>query len=302
VRGCSRVSPGCQHCYAEGIAAGRGRANKGKPFHGFAVMKSDGPHWTGKVELIEDKLLEPLHWRKPRRVFVNSMSDLFHEELSRKVILSIWDVMRRCPKHTFQILTKRGEGMKEAFETFLSDDPLPNVWLGVSVEDQQRADERIPLLLQTPAAVRFLSVEPLLGPVDLRRVRPRADLGLDALSGDRFIIDGPGRSRFIWSDDHSHVDWVIVGGESGPGARPCDLAWIRSIRDQCQAAGVPAFIKQLGAKPLHEVESDSSDPAAIIDPDGGGWFRTERLKLKDSKGGSMEEWPADIRVREYPRQ
>jgi protein gp37 len=193
----------------------------------------------------EDRLDQPLRWTKPRKVFVNSMSDLFHEDVPDAFIDRVFAVMALAPQHTFQILTKRAERMREYMSgrrTRRGDRavrpherrapriakgsyswPLPNVWLGVSVENQHFADERIPLLLQTPAAVRFISAEPLLGPVDLAH----------------WLDDIPSGSR--------RLDWVIVGGESGPGARPFDLAWARSIVQQCQAAGVPVFVKQLGA-------------------------------------------------------
>jgi protein gp37 len=146
--------------------------------------------------------------------------------------------------------------------------PLPNVWLGVSVEDQKTADERIPLLLKTPAAVRFVSYEPALGPVDFER----------------------------WVDrttDGSGIDWLIIGGESGPGARPCDIEWIRSAVRQCKAAGVAVFMKQLGAKPGKSIRAPDSDHS--------GRDYWEPIKLKSRKGGDPTEWPADLRVREFPK-
>lgn len=297
LRGCSRVSSGCMRCYAERIAArdlpGMRSPTTGEP---FAVMSSDGPHWTGKVELIESKLSEPLRWRKPCRCFVNSMSDLFHESVPDETIDRIFAVMALCPQHTFQVLTKRAERMREYFAdeieravaiktaaTMVANYdrlceaagfmpwPYRNVWLGVSVEDQQRADERIPLLLQTPAAVRFLSCEPLLGPVDLSCV-PWPQGWQD----DDDISDGIDPLRFV----KSRIGWVIVGGESGPGARPSNTDWVQSIVDQCKAAGTACFVKQLGA---HVIQ--------------GG----ERRIKRDKKGGDMHEWPHELRVREYPR-
>lgn len=259
---------------------------------GFADMTPRGPRWTGRVELVPGKLAEPLGWRRPRRVFVNSMSDLFHEELGFEDIAAVWGIMAACPRHTFQILTKRPERMrlwflwmrefalsqrdivaapsmrqaalKAAFtamgETGTAERrlgrawegdgargpwPLPNVWLGVSVEDQATADARVPLLLQTPAAVRFISAEPLLGPVDLTSLSyetPGVVLAttmtgaptIDALRG--------------YSDNgrHTALDWVIAGGESGPGARPMQRDWARGLRDQCEAAGAAFFFKQWG--------------------------------------------------------
>ncbi len=229
VTGCTKVSEGCDHCYAEMIA------------HRFAGTKAY-PNEFG-VTLRPERLDQPLRWRKPRRIFVNSMSDLFHDDVPNDYIARVWAVMAEARQHTFQILTKRPGRMRSLLRsaTFwaafwaagvhdrtgldVSSSPLSNVWLGVSVENQKWADVRIPVLLDTPAAVRFLSCEPLLGPVDLA-----------------WREDGPdGEASFP-----AGIDWVIVGGESGPGARPMHPDWARSLRDQCQNAGVPFFMKQTG--------------------------------------------------------
>lgn len=278
VRGCSRVSEGCRNCYAERIAARF--AKPGMTFHGFA-RDYDQAHlpkpalrvgWTGRVELIPSKLIEPLGWRKPRRVFVNSMSDLFHEALSFADIERVYDVMLQAERHTFQVLTKRPERMlKFVRDRWLgtgSDLPA-NVWLGVSVEDQATADERIPLLLKTPAAVRFVSYEPALAGVDFRPWL------------------GP-------VHPHAILDWLIVGGESGPGARPFDVTWARSAVRECREAGVPAFVKQLGARPF--------DSAGTLGPDECVDSMVARMKdrVRSPKGGNPAEWPADLRVREFP--
>ncbi|WP_100454668.1 DUF5131 family protein [Mycobacteroides abscessus] len=241
VTGCDKVSPGCDHCYAETFAE-RWRGTRGHYFEtGF------------DVQLRPDKLDLPLRWTKPRRIFVNSMSDLFHDSVPDAYIARVFAVMALAPQHTFQVLTKRHGRMRsllssddfrsEVTQTFVGwavEDlslktghlesatgdwwPLPNVWLGVSAEDQKRADLRIPALLDTPAAVRFVSAEPLLGPIDLH--------------GDPI-----GKDSVFWI---GHLDWVIVGGESGPGARPMHPDWARSVRDQCVAAGVPFLFKQWG--------------------------------------------------------
>ncbi len=234
VRGCSRVSEGCRHCYAERIAARFCRP--GLPFHGFAKVtaprdsldrvggRRDG--WTGKVELVESKLDEPLRMGGYRRIFVNSMSDLFHEALSFQDIARVFFVMSTS-EHTFQVLTKRPERMRAFVPWWLERcsqiggpkmQHLENLWLGVSCEDQLHAAARIPILADTPAALRFVSLEPLLGPVTLS--------------------DGLFRG----------IDWVIAGGETGPGARPCHMAWLRSIVRQCRQARRPVFIKQAGAR------------------------------------------------------
>lgn len=268
VSGCTKVSTGCKNCYAERVAQ---RFWKGRKFT--------------EVQMHADRLDQPLRWRKPRRVFVNSMSDLFHEAVPDEFIDEVFSIMMAAPKHTFQVLTKRpgraraymklragallephGDVGQRLFDLRAALDstrewPPRNVWLGVSCEDQQRADQRIPQLLDTPAAVRFLSCEPLLAPIEFSDVTKRSDavqqLGKPALAG---------------------IDWVIVGGESGAGARPCYVAWIRSIVEQCKAAGVACFVKQLGAVPR-----------------GGPWA------LMDSKGGDPAEWPEDLRVRQWPR-
>lgn len=198
VRGCTKVSPGCKHCYAETFAE-RFRGVPGHPFEqGF------------DLRLVPDALELPLRWRAGRRVFVNSMSDLFHEDVPDEYVLRVFDVMRRASQHEFQILTKRAERMAQLTASLRIPD---HVWLGVSVEDVEHTD-RIDELRKVKAKVRFLSVEPLLGPV------PRLNL--------------------------RGVQWVIVGGESGPRARPMEPEWVRTIRDRCIAADVPFFFKQWG--------------------------------------------------------
>lgn len=232
VRGCSIVSPGCRNCYA--MRQAHRHAGRGGAYQGLTRMTKRGPVWTGKVRTPRGVLELPLHWRKPRRIFVDSMSDLFHERVPADYIARVFAVMATAKHHTFQILTKRAERMQQLLAHDLPYEgpewPLPNVWIGVSVEDQKRADERIPLLLETPAAVRSISAEPLLGQVDLQ-------LGqwVRMFSG-----------RF---DDKPcpQIDWVVAGGESGPKARPMHPAWARSLRDQCAAAGVPFLFKQWGA-------------------------------------------------------
>jgi protein gp37 len=227
--GCTEVSPGCANCYAARLAATR---LSGVPaYKDLAILNNGKPRWLGNVAFLAERLEEPLHWRKPRRIFVCDMGDLFHESVQMEWLWQIWSVIAACPRHTFQILTKRADRMHFYVKYFANEltkhcigelnTPLPNVWLGVSVENQRFADERIPLLLQTPAAVRFLSCEPLLGKVDLYKLRHAT------------------RKNIL-------VDWVIAGGESGPHARPMHPDWARSLRDQCQAAGVPFFFKQWG--------------------------------------------------------
>lgn len=265
VTGCTEVSPGCDHCYAKTFAE-RWRGTPGHYFEqGFDVV------------LRPDKLDLPLRWKKPRRIFVNSMSDLFHAEVPDEFIARVFAVMALAPQHTFQVLTRRHGRMRSLLtsETFMQDliqyvvaaevhegltfdgdeytlRSLPNVWLGVSVENQQWADIRIPALLDTPAAVRFLSCEPLLGPVDLspwltKHGRERAyryhDTTCGAGQGGCFHPPCPCACHRL---PDVQPDWVIVGGESGHGARPMHPEWARSLRDQCTTAGLPFLFKQWG--------------------------------------------------------
>jgi protein gp37 len=311
VAGCTPVSPGCLNCYAATMTR-RLDAMGQEKYHNLITTRTADNRavFTGRINLDHDSLTIPLHWKKPRRIFVNSMSDLFHKDVPFEFIDRVFAVMALCPQHTFQVLTKRPERMAEYFKrtgsmedaidrvgriiwnmaeviregtilnrTLLipSDErerrwPPRNVWLGTSTENQQTADERIPHLLRCPAAVRFLSVEPLLGAVDLR-------------TGIYLVSTGLPGEKLERGTTLSGIDLVICGGESGPGARPCDVAWIRSIVQQCKAAGVKCFCKQLGANPYDICPTTN---------------QLARLHCDDPKGGAMNEWPADLRVREMP--
>lgn len=293
-RGCRRISAGCGGAKGEGGCYAERQAYRfsgpGQAYEGLVKLTAHGPRWTGKGKFAADKLADPFRWRKPVRVFVDSMSDLFFEEFTNEQIAAVLGVMAACPQHIFQVLTKRPRRMREWFawtrdfalqqrelaeapntframldaayeylgkarkpeldaawnsERGQSDQwPLSNVHVGVSVENQESADERIPELLATPAAVRFLSLEPLLGPVDLTTAFADAACKRGSL-------------------------WAIVGAESGPGARPAAKPWFDSIRDQCRAAGVPLFVKQI-----------------VVDG-----------KLRKN----LDEFPPDLRIREFPR-
>lgn len=221
VTGCRAVSPGCAACYAATITR---RFDHTPKFHGLTNDK----HFTGEIRLHESLLDAPLKWKKARMVFVNSMSDLFHEDVTRDFIDAVWSTMAEARHHRFQVLTKRADRMMEfmrdrARKGWKAD--WSNIWLGVSVEDQQRANERIPALIHTPAAVRFLSVEPLLE-------RVRLCPGCPGCSSKR---DCP------WMDE---IHWAIVGGESGPNRREMKIEWLEDIVEQCDRAGVPVFVKQ----------------------------------------------------------
>jgi len=231
VRGCTRVSQGCENCYAERIAA-RFSA-EGLPYHGLAEMTQLGPRWTGKVELVREELDRPLHWRKPRRILVCSMGDLFHEGVTSQHIERVIETFDRAPQHTYLVLTKRPKRMLEVYRHCLWP---PNAWVGVSVEDQKTATERLWALAEMSIPrVRFVSYEPALGPLNLASiVVNKSWAGGEAAGGQDY------------STILSYVDWVIAGGETGPGARPAHPEWFRRVRDACKSIGVPFFFKQWG--------------------------------------------------------
>ncbi len=282
VLGCARVSSGCGTadeggCYAERLAFRLALMGK-REYEGLTRQLPNGKvRWTGKVVCLPDRLAQPLTWKKPSRIFVNSMSDLFHEDVPDDFIDQVFSVMAWTPRHSYLVLTKRPERMlryltspdrRELIENARCDTcvrwgglcgypgedcglpadtilPLSNTWLGVSTEDQRTADERVPLLLQTPAAVRFLSCEPLLGPIDLERITLE-DGFCDARTGEHWIEDDLGYHASVDGPDWEPIDWVIAGGESGPNFRALNLDWARSLRDQCQAVGVAFHFKQVG--------------------------------------------------------
>jgi protein gp37 len=312
---------GCLNCYAARRAArglpGLCFPSDGKP---AARMTSFGPRWTGRAELLPHMLDgpgTPLRVRKPTTYFVNSMSDLFHESLPDEAIDRVFAVMALCPQHTFQVLTKRPERMARYFsdihlraeligieaelisglDRFVDLQsrwkvPLPNVWLGVSCEDQKTADERIPLLLQTPAAVRFVSLEPMLGPIELRESWLYAR-----------CPECGGQFKRGWADcptpdcDGHHrpsLDWVILGGESGPGARPMSPLWARVVRNQCAGAGVPFFFKQWGEwAPVTEIGFGGREHLQQHTFSDGNGFGTQMIRVGKTAAGHLldgQEW------------
>ena len=340
LRGCSKVSAGCTNCYAEKVAARF--SGPGMAYEGLATRSP--ARWTGKVRLIKKHLEDPLRWRRPRRIFVNSMSDLFHESVSDEDIARIFSIMwRSYPRHQFQVLTKRADRMHELlnrietnrvtrfgryagtclpdipwlhqrawqlanaadpsrFASKVSDWPLPNVWIGVSVENQATADERIPRLLDTPAAVRFISAEPLLEEINLdppgcpNGHKEGEVIGSDGATG--FCREcGTEMAHGWWMGDaERELDWVIVGGESGPGARPCKLAWIERVVTECQGAGVPVFVKQLGSKPEDEPPADTRSHGT----DGRWRPMVDGRPMMNAKGADPSEWPESLRVQQWP--
>jgi protein gp37 len=269
VRGCSIVSKGCTNCYAMRQAH---RSNRpGGAYEGLTKLTRGGPVWTGAVREVDELLTQPLKWRRPRRIFVNSMSDLFHENVHGDFIDAILDTVARSNHlglgHQFQVLTKRAERMYRFMRHYR---PIANLWLGVSVEDQIAADERIPFLLQTPATVRWISAEPLLGPIDLRAHHPLRP-----------------RDGGAWT----MLDWVVVGGESGPGARPMHPDWARALRDQCGEFGIAFFFKQWGAwAPYTYVNASNGHKLVRL-----GYTKTEEQRERVIGGPTEGTEPYNVR-------
>ena len=314
--GCSRVSEGCRNCWAEKFAWRHANNPKQKAVYGPTATAKG---WTGHVTLRPERLELPLKWRKPRVVSVQFMGDLFADGVPDEYLVAVFAVMAAAEEHTFLLLTKRPERMR----AFLADKtywperfvasanmwaaadygvdvsgfpdfhswPLPNVWLGTSVEDQRTAGERIPHLLDCPAAGRFVSAEPLL---DDAFTCCHCDGRGGFLGAEYGFVCCPecGGGGYVWLEE---LDAVIVGGESGPGARPCNVEWLRSTVEQCSESGVPCFVKQLGA---HYVDAASGVGGAQARPDPS--VVPPIRHLKDRAGADMSEWPEDIRVRELP--
>lgn len=343
IKGCSRdaieledgtheSNPECDHCYAMHQVHRKLHASdvgltklrpKGSP--------RPGVDWTGKITVLPERLGIPLGWKKPRMVFVNSVSDLFHPAVPFEVIAAAFGIMAATPKNTYQILTKRPKRAAEFFawaeadgakqdllrdglpnqlltcaweacvldierinedtrfttptaEVFGTAWPLPNVHLGVSAGRQRSAEAKVPVLLQLPAAVRWVSAEPLLGEVDFTKLDLRNGEVLDALRGETTTATGIRKG--------TRLDWLVPGGESGAKARRCDLAWIRSILKQGAAAGLPVFCKQLGANPVWYPGDDTTGYEGF----------PQFLDISDAKGGNMDDWPADLRVRQWPKR
>ena len=315
--GCNKVSPGCQNCYAikdQYRMAKNPNPKISKISSGLTEKRGNRLEWTGQVKFLRERLEQPLHWRKPRMIFVNSQSDLFHETIADEQLDQIFAVMALTPQHTYQVLTKRPERMAkymnwcerrhkangkpisfcrvDAVEEHMAEFshavidvwPLPNVWLGVTVENQQAVNERIPFLLQTPAAIRFLSCEPLLEKVDLEKAFAVIDV-----NGEPF---GP----VCDPDGSDNIGWVIAGGESGHSARFCDIDWIQSIVDQCNDFDVPCFVKQLGSNPVTQKEWAviNGAPLNMV----GSKYSLPNIT---GKGGNPDEWPASLRIRQFPK-
>jgi protein gp37 len=309
--GCERVSPGCDACYAirtATIRAGNPHPRVAAAFEGLTERRDGRLDWTGRINLLPDRLTEPLRKRKPSKIFVNSQSDLFHKDVPDEFIAKVFAVMAAAPWHSFQLLTKRHARMR----SLLSSDtfrrsvqarvphmaldpyvhahskvwPLPNLWVGVSVEDQHWADIRVPALLATPAAVRWLSCEPLLGPVDLAQSLAHWSPG----------DDQPWEGSLLPARKVLH--WVVTGGESGPGARPMRTEWARALRDQCVAAEVPFLFKQWGAwvAPSQMPEDtfmswDVAHGSDMCDTDRDQWRFSKKAAGRLLDGRTWDEYP-----------
>ncbi|MBB3396845.1 phage Gp37/Gp68 family protein [Rhizobium sp. BK060] len=300
ITGCSVVSPGCTNCYAMKLAGTRLKHHPSR--ERLTKDTKAGPVWTGEVRFNAEWLDQPLRWKRPRMIFVCAHGDLFAEGVPDEWIDQVFAVMALSPQHVFQVLTKRPERMREYFAGRRSNfgrasdvlheqishgfdedhqqdavdrldlfdsmgKPLANVWLGVSVEDQRRADERIPLLLDTPAAIRWISAEPLLGYIDLGQLQ----------------TDLPTNAWLTWLDS---LDWVVAGGESGAGARPMHPHWAYALRDQCAAAGVPFHFKQWGNWAIASHENGHFESSMVTND--AVWLDIDGRQAKPSCNGMSE--------------
>lgn len=311
VRGCTEASPGCANCYARAMH---------DRFHSEPFSE---------VRLLPEVLSKPLRRRKPTTYFVCNTSDLFHPSVTDNYIAAVFGVMAACSQHTFLVLTKRAQRMRtlltewdrkdpfwtmsdavsehHALDKFIPEGawpadttwPLPNVWLGVTTEDQEQAEKRIPHLLATPAAHRWVSVEPMLGPIDFSGI---GDALFDRKAAIRAAMNGPAAMNYEQADAaiaEVGLSAVIVGGESGAKARPCEVEWIRSIVRQCKDAAVPCFVKQLGSRPIQDCVVPLVDQSAEsilrhgeYDPD------PIEYEFRHRSGADPSEWPEDLRVRD----
>lgn len=352
IRGCSRVSIDCgkgpspEGCYAEAVAvrfSGPGLAYEGLTRISKKTGKASG--WNGEVRMVREHLADPLRWKRPRKIFVNSMSDLFHEKLTNEQIAAVFGVMAAAPQHTFQILTKRAARMRAWFawaeqhgagydlcrddmpsgllacaweacsgdawgdvepgdhgidstpsrEQFGSAWPLPNVWLGISAGHQAALNDFVPILLDTPAAVRWVSQEPQI----------------DGMAyDDRWLRLSHGSEQATGRG----LDWIVIGGASGPKAPPFDLAWPRETLAQCKGTRTSVWVKQIGRAPVESGWASIVDAHGIAAPRLSieeatrlapeyvrGHVVTPRpMKLRDRHGADMMEWPGDLRVRQFP--
>ena len=324
VRGCHAMSTGCANCWAPRQAIRQ--AGPGGAYEGLLATACSQPRWNGRARFVPEKLADPLRWRDPRTVFCVSMGDPFHHDITDAQIAAAFGVMAACPQHMFLLLTKRAERLQKlmtwlgtqtvgALFTAAADEgtevgalngitwPLPNVGIGVSIENQATADERIPLLLDTPASVRWVSAEPLLERIWFGKAchsewltgcDPDCSLHDSTTTMPIACIESR-RGNKMDPRCHTSLDWVVVGGESGPNARRCDMGWIRHVVQQCDRSGTPVFVKQLGAHPIIDGPSDAIN---MKGKDGALWPGGRFMKSR--KGSDPDEWPSDLRVRQFP--
>ena len=251
LNGCSKISEGCRNCYAEKLAA----RLKAMGVAGYKDTINEAGQWSGKITANVKQLDKPMNWKRGKIIFVCSMGDLFHDAVPTVALHQILSVIKKCPQHTFLLLTKRPENALAASQSvrFSHFFDLPNIWMGVTAENQEMLNKRIPILLQIPAAKRFVSIEPMLGSIDitnkgLRNAYSRpTDYYTEPATGKRIGIE--------WTDPGDAfigLDWVICGCESGPARRPMDIEWAKNLKNQCVSAGVPFFFKQkyIGTKKI----------------------------------------------------
>jgi protein gp37 len=307
---CEKLSPGCKNCYSSSF-----QPRFGMPQFQDQRGDKDIEHW-----LDVSKLQEVLRRRKPTKWFWCDMTDMFGSWVPIEHIALCFATMAATSWHTHQVLTKRPDRMRDVVRQLYANDgellldsadqntgwlsachigqdewtwPLPNVWLGTSAEDQPRLDKRVPALLETPAAVRFISAEPLLEGLQLDVLRVDDFASLNALTGETSYAGRGSQPGHTAQRYRRGLDWVIVGGESGAGARALNVAWLESIVDQCRTAGTAVFVKQLGAKPGFKPDGSLQ---SFHHEEGGLLIK----RLNDRKGGDMSEWPESLRVREFP--
>lgn len=302
--GCSKVSPGCDNCYAErmanrlSVALGAKGAEPSDAWIAYSDIITKG-HWNGKTALVKSALNKPLKWKEPRMIFVCSMSDLFHESMPFETIERVFEEMWEYDQHIYVLLTKRPERALKFYQwvaenIVLTWRPKDNIWLGVTAENQEQADRRIPILLQIPAAKRFVSIEPMLGAIqfETRWFFPvpfdfdkRAVVSTKEVFENDLLAPMPG------------LDWVICGGETGPKSRPMHPDWVRSLRDQCKAAGVPFFFKQWGEwLPVSTVDGKQYLPFADYIPDTKFGYKRKKAQYKTDilDGQQYQEWPKPV--------
>lgn len=310
VVGCSIVSPGCTNCYAMKQAYALEKRFGSQKYSGLTKVVNGHPVWRGEVRVHWEAIDQPLNWKRPRRIFVNSMSDLFHKGVAFDDIAQIFGVMiaaHQLRGHVFQVLTKRPRGMRDtlrspvfwdraviaacakilgrvpfepivassfnAIKEYALDNPPAGIWLGVSAEDQDTANDRIPALLETPASVLFLSYEPALGPLDLTYLRQPDGSWIDALRGHIDATDELRAQKQIGWATHARLDWVIAGGESGIDARPAAQSWFERVRDDCHYTNVPFFFKQWGEWLPEDDAYDRELKCIEAGPPTGGMYR-----------------------------